>query len=92
MDERQPDNSFESRILDFEVTGSPSFGSPTHIGRLLFTRYVLPFEMVALLLLVAMIGAIVLTHEALAPRERMVRRLANPPAGLDQPIIGKPGK
>jgi NADH-quinone oxidoreductase subunit J len=92
MDERQPDNSFESRILDFEVTGSPSFGSPTHIGRLLFTRYVLPFEMVALLLLVAMIGAIVLTHEALAPRERMVRRLANPPAGLDQPIIGKPDK
>ncbi len=92
IEERQPDNSFKNRVINIEATGSPSFGSPTHVGRLLFTRYVLPFEMVALLLLVAMIGAIVLTHESLAPREPMTRRLANPPAGLDQPIIGKPEK
>ncbi|MBN1562897.1 MAG: NADH-quinone oxidoreductase subunit J [Anaerolineae bacterium] len=92
IEERQEGNTFESRILNIETSGSPSFGSPTHVGRLLFTHYVLPFEMVALLLLVAMIGAIVLTHESLAPREPMTRRLANPPAGLDQPIIGKPEK
>jgi hypothetical protein len=48
--------------------------------------------MVALLLLVAMIGAIVLTHESLSTRRQMVRRLANPPAGLDQPIIGESSK
>ena len=92
IQEYQLGNSFEGRVLNIETEGSPSFGSPTHVGRLLFTRYVLPFEMVSLLLLVAMIGAIVLTHEALAPREPMTRRLANPPAGLDQPIIGKPEK
>jgi len=44
---------------------------------LLFSRYVLPFEMVALVLLVAMIGALVLTHEASTRRDTQ-RRLANP--------------
>lgn len=91
-DERQSGNVLANVLLTFEVDGSPSFGSPTHVGRLLFTRYVLPFEMVALLLLVAMIGAIVLTHEALEVRPQPARRLANPPAGLEQPIIGEPKK
>lgn len=92
-EERRPDNSFVDAIVNLESEARPSFGGPTHIGQLLYTRYVLPFEMVALLLLVAMIGAIVLTHETLAPgRRRMVRRLANPPAGLEQPIVGESGK
>jgi NADH-quinone oxidoreductase subunit J len=38
------------------------FGSPQAIGRLLFNQYVLPFEITSILLLVAMIGAIVLTR------------------------------
>jgi NADH:ubiquinone oxidoreductase subunit 6 (subunit J) len=91
-EERQADNSFTDVVINLEATTYPLFGSPTLVGRLLFTQYVLPFEMVALLLLVAMIGAIVLTHETLAPRRQMVRRLANPPAGLEQPIIGESGK
>ena len=37
------------------------FGSPTQVGTDLFSRYVLPFEITSVLLLVAMIGAIVLT-------------------------------
>ena len=37
------------------------FGSPTDIGDLLFTDWLLPFEVTSVLLLVAMIGAIVLT-------------------------------
>jgi hypothetical protein len=91
-EERQADNSFVDVVINLQTEANPSFGSPTHIGRLLFTRYVLPFEMVALLLLVAMIGAIVLTHETLSQRRRTVRRLANPPAGLEQPIVGESGK
>ncbi|RPI99951.1 MAG: DUF4397 domain-containing protein [Chloroflexi bacterium] len=89
---RQPDNSFVDVVINLETEARPTFGSPTHVGQLLYTRYVLPFEMVALLLLVAMIGAIVLTHETLSVRRQMVRRLANPPAGLDQPIIGESSK
>ena len=37
------------------------FGGPTEIGRLLFQSYLLPFELTSLLLLVAMIGAVVMT-------------------------------
>jgi len=35
----------------------------TDLGRALFTQYLLPFEVVSILLLVAMVGAIVLTHK-----------------------------
>lgn len=39
------------------------FGSPASIGQLLFSQYLLPFEITSILLLVAMIGAIVLTRK-----------------------------
>ena len=35
----------------------------TDLGRALFTQYLLPFEVISILLLVAMVGAIVLTHK-----------------------------
>jgi NADH-quinone oxidoreductase subunit J len=38
------------------------FGSPASVGRLLFSEYLVPFEITSVLLLVAMIGAIVLTR------------------------------
>jgi len=82
---RRPDNSFEDVVVTLETFATTTFGSPTHVGRLLFTDYVLPFEIVAVLLLVAMIGAIVLTHETSVQRRQVVRRLANPPATLDEP-------
>jgi NADH-quinone oxidoreductase subunit J len=34
------------------------------IGELLYSRYLMPFELAGLILLVAMIGAIVLTHRS----------------------------
>ena len=40
---------------------SGDFGAPMQIGEILFNRYLLPFEVTSVLLLVAMIGAIVLT-------------------------------
>ncbi len=45
------------------VTGAlpPGFGSPAQVGKVLFSTYLLPFEVTSVLLLVAMIGAIVLT-------------------------------
>lgn len=51
------------------------FGGPSAIGELLFSQYMLPFQLIAILLLAAMIGAIVLTHkEGFQPRRRDVRR------------------
>jgi NADH-quinone oxidoreductase subunit J len=40
-----------------------NFGSPEAIGLELFNRYLLPFEVTSILLLVGMIGAIVLTKD-----------------------------
>ena len=40
-----------------------TFGSPAAIGAMLFNRYLLPFEVTSVLLLVAMLGAIVLTKK-----------------------------
>jgi NADH-quinone oxidoreductase subunit J len=39
------------------------FGSPASIGTTLFQEYLLPFEVTSVLLLVAMIGAIILTRQ-----------------------------
>lgn len=40
----------------------PVFGGPRAIGLQLFTSYVLPFQLLGVLLLAALVGAIVLTH------------------------------
>jgi NADH-quinone oxidoreductase subunit J len=49
--------------LTSELTALPEgFGSPASIGDLLFSQYLLPFEATSVLLLVAMIGAIILTR------------------------------
>ncbi len=39
------------------------FGSPSSIGTVLFQEYLLPFEITSILLLVAMVGAIILTRQ-----------------------------
>ena len=48
-------------LLPGAVEVLDQFGSPKAIGALLFNQYLLPFEATSILLLVAMIGAIVLT-------------------------------
>jgi NADH:ubiquinone oxidoreductase subunit 6 (subunit J) len=91
-EERQPGNAFVDVLVNLKTSTNPSFGGPTHVGQLLFSLYVLPFEMVSLLLLVAMIGAIVLTHEA-PVRRKIERRLAvNPASSLEQPASSETGK
>lgn len=60
----------ETAIIVFsQVEGSAamvevpeSFGSPLAIGEILFTRYLLPFEVTSFLLLSALVGVIVLTR------------------------------
>ncbi len=41
----------------------PGFGSPSSVGQLLFTQYLLPFEITSVLLLVAMVGAVFLSGD-----------------------------
>jgi NADH-quinone oxidoreductase subunit J len=48
------------------------YASPDKIGMLLFTRYALPFEITSVILLVAVIGAVVMTRtEELGIRSRL---------------------
>jgi NADH-quinone oxidoreductase subunit J len=49
-------------ILPMIGSAPPNFGNPASIGDILFNQYLLPFEITSVLLLVAMIGAIVLTQ------------------------------
>jgi NADH-quinone oxidoreductase subunit J len=41
---------------------STGFGTPSHIGQLFLTKYLLPFELASLVLLVAAVGAVVLAR------------------------------
>ncbi len=43
--------------------GAPGFGAIESVGKLLFTEFLVPFELVSILLLVAMVGAIALAHQ-----------------------------
>lgn len=50
-------------VVSLVTTELPQgFGSPAQVGIDLFSRYLLPFEITSVLLLVAMVGAIVLTR------------------------------
>jgi NADH:ubiquinone oxidoreductase subunit 6 (subunit J) len=74
------DGSIRPVVIPVVTDSVASFGGPQAIGQLLFTRYMLPFQLIALLLLAAMIGAIVLTHkEGALPRRRDVRRVVSKP-------------
>jgi len=48
-------------LLPAKLATSASFGTPNSVCEILFNQYLLPFEVTSVLLLVAMIGAIVLT-------------------------------
>ena len=48
-----------------QVTAGAQQGNTEMVGRLLYTKYLFPFEVASLILLVAMIGAILLAKKAL---------------------------
>ena len=54
------------------------FGTPAHIGQLFLTKYLFPFELASILLLVAAIGAVVLARRrrGLEPDEQVAFRVA----------------
>jgi NADH:ubiquinone oxidoreductase subunit 6 (subunit J) len=56
------------------------FGTPEHIGKLFLTKYLFPFEVASLLLLVAAVGAVVLARRrrGLEPDVDFARRVRAP--------------
>jgi NADH-quinone oxidoreductase subunit J len=64
------------------------------LGELLYTRYLFPFEIAGLVLLVAMIGAIVLTHRSRGDvrkqnASKQIRRRPEDAVQLKQPTVGE---
>lgn len=55
--------------LEVSAAGQP-LGTPKAIGRVLFSDYVLPFEIASIILLAAMIGAIYLARETAIEEEQ----------------------
>ena len=81
--ERFDTSTGELLVVPVPVNSSAdaSFGSPRAIGESLFIDYLLPFEVVALLLLASMVGAIVLTQHTGAkpkPGRAMRRKVSRP--------------
>ena len=51
---------------------APGVGNTQALGALLYTRYLFPFEITSIVLLVAMVGAVVIARGRLAPRKTVV--------------------
>ncbi|MBZ0276775.1 MAG: NADH-quinone oxidoreductase subunit J [Anaerolineae bacterium] len=75
------DGTVRAVASTYMASAQQPFGEPANIGQLLFTTYLLPFQMVALLLLVAMIGAIILAHRDMigSRQQKNVRRRVSRP-------------
>jgi NADH-quinone oxidoreductase subunit J len=50
------------QTFGLEQVATEGFGSPENLARSLFTSNMIPFELASVLLLVAMVGALMLTH------------------------------
>lgn len=79
--ERRPDGSLRAIGTEIAHDDAPAFGSPVSLGRLLFTEYLLPFQLIAMLLLAAMVGVIVITYrgEHVPKPSRLTRRKVSRP-------------
>jgi NADH-quinone oxidoreductase subunit J len=72
-----------SALKGISSKGAPyvlGFGTPQHIGKLFLTKYLFPFEVASILLLVAAIGAVVLARRrrGLEPDLELERRVSVP--------------
>ncbi len=80
-----PGGQASYRAVMFDALGKPAFGSPESIGQVLFVEYVLPVQLVGILLLVALIGVIVLARpNALRQAER---RRVNQRRRVSRPLV-----
>jgi NADH-quinone oxidoreductase subunit J len=76
------------------IAETPAIPNIVALGQLLYSMYLFPFEIAGLILLVAMIGAIVLTHrrrgDTRTPKaSRQLRRRPQDATRLTQPGVGE---
>ena len=89
--------AWESSDQSVALRAVPIDGAPTNtnlIGTVMYDRYILPFQISGLILLVAMIGAITLTmrHRRDIKRQNVIRQMHRDPAKAMQLRDVKPGQ
>ena len=89
--------AWESSDQSIALRAVPIEGAPTNtnlIGTVMYDRYLLPFQISGLILLVAMIGAITLTmrHRRDIKRQNVIRQMHRDPAKAMQLRDVKPGQ
>ena len=69
---------------------TPDTGLTHSVGSALFTRYLLPFEITSILILMAIVGAMTLARRGglLSPTARIVPGAAHLPLSLIDPVVG----
>ncbi len=79
--DRRPDGSLRPIVTSLDLYAATPFGSPNALGERLFAGYLLPFQLVAMLLLAAMVGVIVITYrgEHVPKPSRTLRRKVSRP-------------
>jgi len=55
--------SIKAAVAPLNVPAVDNMGGPTDLGRLLFTKYLYPFEITSILIIAAIVGAIVLVKK-----------------------------
>jgi hypothetical protein len=78
-----PENGDPSKsgVVQIVEDTQAEFGSPKGVGRMLFTDYLLPVNLVGMLLLVALVGVITLSRQDVEKQERRVnvrRKVSRP--------------
>ncbi len=68
-----------AQAVDLNDPGFAQFGTVPEVGRMMYTTFLVPFELVSVLLLVAAVGAVVLAKRSL----KYVDRPEPPPAGFE---------
>ncbi|MBI2932302.1 MAG: NADH-quinone oxidoreductase subunit J [Planctomycetes bacterium] len=62
-----PGSAQELRVAEDGGAGSKPWGGVDHVGTALFGRWIFPFELVSVLIIVAILGAVVLAKRKLPP-------------------------
>ncbi len=57
------------KLVDAPITAALGIGQPTTLSAVLFSKYLLPFEVISILLLVAIVGTVVLTRRTVKLKE-----------------------
>jgi NADH-quinone oxidoreductase subunit J len=81
-----PPPAAAASALPGQAGDANAFGSVSDFGAALFSTHLLPFEVTALILLVAVIGVVVLAGDA-APMPTRGRHRKRPPAREREPIV-----